>query len=64
MRTKVVVLVVVIIAVLVASSMGQEPVTAISLVLGAGLAGGQVARTLTAGGAPAQTEGEPPALSA
>jgi hypothetical protein len=59
MRTKVVVLVIIIVAVLVAWGMGQEPVAAVSLVLGAGLAGAQVARALMAGGTPAQPESEP-----
>jgi hypothetical protein len=50
MRTKVVVLVVVIIAVvLTAWSLG--PVPAVSLILGAGMAGAQVARVLVTGGA-------------
>ena len=64
MRTKVVILVIVIVAVLLAWSLGHEPVTAISLVLGAGLAGAQVARALMAGGATARPEGETPVLKA
>ena len=58
MRTKVVVLVIIIVAVLVAWDMGQEPVTAISLILGAGLAGAQVARALITGGTSASAESE------
>lgn len=63
-RTKVVVLVIIIVAVLVAWGMGREPVTAVSLVLGAGLAGAQVARALIPGRVPARPEAEsgPPAL--
>jgi hypothetical protein len=37
---------------------GQEPVTAVSLVLGAGLAGTQVARALVAGSTPTRPENE------
>jgi hypothetical protein len=50
-RTKVLVLVIIIVTVLVVWATGQEPVMAISLVLGAGLAGARVARALMAGGA-------------
>lgn len=48
LRTKVVVLVIIIVAVLTVWGTGQEPVMAVSLVLGAGLAGARVARALTA----------------
>ena len=60
------VLVIIIVAVLVAWSMGLDPAAAIALILGAGLAGARVARTLTAGGAAAQPESGsgPSALSA
>lgn len=58
MRTKVVVLVIIIVAVLVAVAAGQEPASAISLVLGAGLAGAQVARSLITGGASTPPESE------
>jgi hypothetical protein len=50
LRTRVIVLVIVIIAVFVVRGTGSEPATAISLVLGAGLAGAPVARALIAGG--------------
>jgi hypothetical protein len=45
---------------------GYEPVTAISLILGAGFAGTQVARALIAGGAAVpspDSEAGPPSLS-
>jgi hypothetical protein len=53
LRTRVLVLIIVIVAVLVACAAGCGPVTAISLVLGAGLAGAQVARVLLTPGSPA-----------
>jgi hypothetical protein len=64
-RTKVLVLVIIIVTVLMVWSTGQEPVTAISLVLGAGLAGAQVARALIAGGssAPPGRESRPASLN-
>ena len=54
MRTKVVVLVIIIVTVLLIWESGQGPVTAVSLVLGAGLAGTQVARALVAGSTPSR----------
>lgn len=51
-RTRVLILVIVVVAVLAVWRTGQEPVTAISLILGSGLAGARVARALLAGGAP------------
>ena len=58
MRTKVVVLVIIIVTVLLIWESGQGPVTAVSLVLGAGLAGTQVARALVAGSTPTRPESE------
>jgi hypothetical protein len=66
MRTKVVVLVIIIVAVLaVVWGAGQEPVTAISLTMGAGLAGARVARALITGdaSAPPESESGPPVLN-
>ena len=66
LRTRILVLVIVIVAVLVAWGTGSEPVTAISLVLGAGLAGARVARALITGGESAALPGSganPPDLN-
>jgi hypothetical protein len=56
-RTRVLILVIIIVAVLVVWGTGYEPVTAVSLVLGAGLAGARVARALLSGDASAPSRG-------
>jgi hypothetical protein len=56
LRSRGIVLIIVIIAVFVAWETGCEPVTAISLVLGAGLVGAHVARALIAGGGSASVQ--------
>jgi hypothetical protein len=64
-RARVLVLVIVAVLMVVWGS-GYEPVTAISLILGAGFAGTQVARALIAGGAAVpspDSEAGPPSLS-
>ena len=59
MRTRVVVLVIIIVAVLAACTLGLEPLVAVPLVLAAGLAGAQVARALVTGRAAARPRSEP-----
>jgi hypothetical protein len=65
-RTKILVLVIIIVTILVVWGTGQDPVTAISLALGAGLAGARVARALIAsnGNAPTPPDSKsgPPSL--
>jgi hypothetical protein len=50
--TRVIVLVIIIVAVLLSLGIGYGPATAITVIVGAGLSGAQVARALCAGNSP------------